>query len=334
MKIFVTGVAGFLGSHLADRMIEIGHEVVGVDNLIGGNIRNVNNKVDFHKCDCDDLENIRRLMKGCDVVFHAACTAHDGFSVFSPYFITKNTFQITMSVLSAAIQNKVDRFVYCSSMARYGEQECVPFTESLECKPCVPYGVAKYSSELIIRQLCDLNNIEYVIVVPHNIIGSRQNYTDPFRNVVSIMVNRMLQGKQPIIYGDGSHQRCFSHINDVIYCLERTLTEKNVIGEVINIGPDEDPVTISELASRIAKLLNFELRPIHINDRPGEVKLAVCSSDKARELLGYSTRYSLEDGIRDVINYIKNNGVKEFDYNYDIEIINEKTPKSWVDKLL
>lgn len=99
MKVFITGVAGFMGSHLADRLIKNGDYVVGVDNLVGGDIANVNPKVEFYNEDCDNLEKMVEYMKGCDVVFHAACTAHDGFSLFSPYYITKNTFQITISVM-------------------------------------------------------------------------------------------------------------------------------------------------------------------------------------------------------------------------------------------
>jgi UDP-glucose 4-epimerase len=143
-KIFITGVAGFLGSHVADRMLELGYEVVGVDNLVGGFMENVNPKVTFYEADCNDLEAMKKYMKGCDVVFHAACTAHDGFSLFSPYYITKNTFENTMSVLSAAAYNKVNKFIYCSSMARYGKQPQLPYREDMECMPVTPYGVAKY----------------------------------------------------------------------------------------------------------------------------------------------------------------------------------------------
>lgn len=210
MKVFITGVAGFMGSHLADRLIENGDYVVGVDNLVGGDIENVNPKVEFYNEDCDNLEKMVEYMKGCDVVFHAACTAHDGFSLFSPYYITKNTFQITMSVFSAAIQNKVSKFIYCSSMSRYGEQEVLPFTEDMICKPKVPYGAAKYAAELVVEQICTLNDVYFNIIVPHNIIGPRQCANDPFRNVAAIMINRMLQGKQPVIYGDGEQKRCFS----------------------------------------------------------------------------------------------------------------------------
>lgn len=330
LRIFVTGVAGFLGSHLADRMLELGHEVVGVDSLIGGYLDNVNEKVEFHKADCADLDLMKKYSDGCDVVFHAACTAHDGLSVFSPYFITQNTYGITMSVLSAAIQNNVKKFIYCSSMSRYGYQENVPFTEDMVCNPQVPYAVAKYASECVIEKLAKLNGMEYVIVVPHNIIGPRQNYTDPYRNVASIMINRILQGKRPVIFGDGQQTRCYSFVDDVIYCIEKTITMDGLNGEVINIGPDEEYVTVNELAQMICRILDVEFNPIYIPARPLEVMHANCSSDKARRLLGYKTTTSLEDGLKQMVDYIKKRGVKEFVYdNVMVEIRNEKTPETW-----
>ena len=331
MKIFITGVAGFLGSHLADRMLELGHDVVGVDNLIGGYLDNVNKKVEFHQVDCAEIDSMKKYSEGCDVVFHAACTAHDGLSVFSPYFITQNTFGITMSVLSAAIQNKVKKFVYCSSMSRYGYQDEVPFKEEMICNPQVPYAIAKYSSECVIEKLARLNGMEYVIVVPHNIIGPRQNYTDPYRNVASIMINRILQGKRPIIYGDGEQKRCFSFVGDVIYCIEKTITMNGLNGEVINIGPDEEYVTVNELAKVICNIIGVDFNPIYIPSRPLEVMYANCSSDKARRLLGYHTSTTLEDGLKQMVDYIKKRGVKEFVYErIPVEIQNENTPDNWV----
>ena len=333
-KICITGVAGFLGSHLADRMIELGYEVVGVDSLIGGFMENVNPKVEFYKEDCDNFEKMKEIMQGCDVVFHAACTAHDGFSLFVPHFVTKNTFGITMSVLSAAISNNVKKFIYCSSMARYGKQPCIPYTEDMECIPVTPYGVAKLASEKVIEQICTLNNVSYTILVPHNIIGPRQNYTDPYRNVASIITNRMLQNKQPIIYGDGNQKRSFSFINDCIYCIEKTILQDNLNGEIINIGPDEEFVTINELAEEIAKNLNFDLKPIYVKDRPNEVKEAICSSNKARKLLGYETKTTFKQGIKEIVEDIKLKGPKEFNYNCKIEIENNNTPDTWKKQII
>jgi UDP-glucose 4-epimerase len=332
-RIFITGVAGFLGSHLADRMIDLGHTVVGCDNMIGGYEDNINPKVEFYSYDCIYRNSMEKIMKGCDIVYHCASTPYEGLSVFSPYLVTQNTFQITLSVLSAAIENKVKRFVYCSSMARYGAQEVLPFSEDMTCYPQDPYGIAKYASELSIINLSKAHNFDYVIAVPHNIIGPRQKYDDPYRNVASIMINLMLQGRQPIIYGDGEQKRCFSFVQDDIDCLEKLAFQDNVVGEVVNIGPDEEFITINELAKLIAKLLSFPLDPIYLPDRPMEVKLASCSADKARRLLDYRTKYTLEQGIIEMIDYIKKRGAKPFRYHIDLEIKNGITPRSWKEKL-
>jgi UDP-glucose 4-epimerase len=331
--IFISGVAGFLGSYLAEEMIKDGRKVIGCDNLIGGYIDNVPDEVDFHQVDCGYLNTMNKLLKGVDIVYHTACTAYEGLSVFSPHLVSQNTFQITSTLASAAISQKIKRFVNCSSMARYGIQEISPYTEEMDPRPQDPYGISKLAAENLLNCLSHVHGIEVVHAVPHNIIGPRQKYDDPFRNVVSIMINLMLQGRQPIIYGDGSQVRCFSFINDVISCLKKMAFQSNVVGETINIGPDEEFVTILELAEIIADVLNFRLDPMFVNERPQEIKLAKCSADKARKLLGYKTEYSLRRGIQEMIEYISKKGVKRFRYHLDIEIINDLTPKTWTDKL-
>lgn len=333
MKIFITGVAGFLGSHLADAMLAEGHEVSGCDNLIGGYRDNVPDGVAFYEEDCNNLAQMQKLLKGVDIVYHTACTAYEGLSVFSPKLVAENTYLNSVSMASAAIANHVKRFVTCSSMARYGTQEVVPFTEDMVCKPQDPYGISKFSAETVLRNLCEVHDMELVIAVPHNIIGPRQKYDDPFRNVASIMINLMLQGRQPIIYGDGEQKRCFSFVQDDIDCLNKLAFQDNVVGEVINIGPDEEFVTINTLAQTIAKLLDFKLDPIYMPGRPQEVKLATCSADKARRLLGYETKYTLEEGLTQMIEYIRQRGTKPFTYHLPLEIMNEKTPKTWSQKL-
>lgn len=333
MKVFITGVAGFLGSHLADAMLKEGHEVIGCDNLIGGYLDNVPDDVDFYQVDCNYLNTMNKLLKGVDIVYHTACTAYEGLSVFSPHLVSQNTYLNTASVATAAVAQGVKRFVYCSSMARYGHQEVVPFTEDMECRPQDPYGISKVASEQLLKCLAEVHGMEVVIAVPHNIIGPRQKYDDPYRNVASIMINLMLQGRQPIIYGDGNQKRCFSFVQDDISCLEKLAFQEDVAGEVINIGPDEEFVTINELAKTIAGLLDFDLNPIYVPDRPQEVKLATCSAEKARKLLGYHTQYTLQQGLSEMIDYIKQKGPKKFRYHLDVEIVNDKTPKTWTKKL-
>lgn len=333
MKIFISGIAGFLGSHIADAMLAMGHEVIGCDNLIGGEKDNVPDGAEFHEDDCNDLESMQKLLRGVDIVYHTACTAYEGLSVFSPKLVSENTYLNSVSLASAAIKNNVRRFVHCSSMARYGTQETVPFTEDMICKPQDPYGISKFSAELILRNLCGVHGMELVIAVPHNIIGPRQKYDDPFRNVASIMINLMLQGRQPIIYGNGEQKRCFSFVQDDIDCLNKLAFQDNVVGEVINIGPDEEFVTINQLAETIAKLIGFRLDPIYLKDRPQEVKLATCSADKARRLLGYQTKYTLEQGLSEMVAYIEKKGPKPFSYHLPLEIVNELTPKAWTDRM-
>jgi UDP-glucose 4-epimerase len=332
-KIFITGVAGFLGSHLADSMIAKGHHVVGCDSLLGGYLDNVPEKVEFYQYDCTFLNSMKKISKGVDIVYHCAATAYEGLSVFSPHVVTKNIVDASASVITAAIDNHVKRFVLCSSMARYGTNK-VPFTEDMVPNPQDPYGIGKYASELLLRNLSEMHGMEYVIAVPHNIIGPRQKYDDPYRNVASIMINLMLQGKQPIIYGDGNQKRCFSFVNDDIKCLEKLAFQKGLNGQIVNIGPDEEFVTINELAKVIAKLLDFRLKPTHVPGRPGEVYLANCSAEKARRLLGYKTEYTLERGLKEMIDWIKQRGAKPFKYHLDLEIINEKCPKTWKDRML
>ena len=333
MKIFITGIAGFLGSHLADRMIELGHKVVGNDTLIGGYRDNVPKKAEFFNVDCCDLEKMTYIMEGCDIVIHTAATAHEGLSVFSPSFITRNIFEASVATISAAVQNKVKRFVYCTSMARYGNQPH-PFTEDMAPKPVDPYGVAKVAGEDVLKILAETHGMEWNIAVPHNIVGPRQKYDDPFRNVMSIMANRNLRGLPAIIYGDGNQTRCFSYVADCVGSLEKMALDPKVVGEIINIGPDDGTITIKELSVLVAKECGFEGEPIHMPDRPREVKHADCSADKARWLLSYETKTVLEKSIQETVAYIKRKGPKPFDYAYSVEIINEKTPKTWSERLM
>ena len=330
-KVLVTGAAGFLGSHLAEKLASNGDTVVGIDNMQGGYSDNVPKNIKFHKIDCCDLKKVKEVMKGIEIVYHCAATAHEGLSVFSPFEIGKNNYLASISVFSAAISRKVKRIIFCSSMARYGSQK-TPFTEDMQPKPVDPYGISKVASEDLLKNLCDLNNIEWVIAVPHNIIGPRQKYDDPYRNVVSIMLNRILQKQSPIIYGDGEQKRCFSYIEDCLSCLIPMLDQKNLNRQIINIGPDEEFVTINKVAEICTNLTGVNLKPIYKKDRPREVKHALCSSDKARKFLDYKTKTSLDDGIKKTYEYIKQRGVRPFDYNIELEIKNELTPETWKNK--
>jgi UDP-glucose 4-epimerase len=332
-SVFITGVAGFLGSHLATYLLAQGHRVVGCDNLAGGYEDNIPEGVAFHRADCNDWEEMRALCRGVEVVFHCAATAYDGASVFSPHFVTRNVVGASSAVFSAAIAAGVRRIVYCSSMARYGTNT-VPFTEDMAPRPQDPYGIGKVAAEVLLENLCQVHGTEHVVAVPHNIYGPRQIYDDAYRAVPAIMINLMLQGRQPFIYGDGTQRRSFSYVGDVVGCLARLGFDPDVVGETFNVGPDEEFVTILHLAETIAKLLRFDLAPVFVPLRPQEVYLATCSADKARVRLGYVTRVSLEEGLARQIEYVRARGPRPFRYDVPLEIQNERTPRTWSERLL
>jgi UDP-glucose 4-epimerase len=301
--------------------------------MIGGDLQNLPEGIEFERADCNDLPAMKRLTKDVDLIFHCAAIATEGLSVFSPALIARHVYENTANLLAAAASNNVKRFVHCSSMARYGNGP-VPFVEDQPLNPVDPYGIAKYASELLVRNVCETHDIEYNIAVPHNIIGPKQKYDDPYRNVASIMINRMLQGKQPVIYGDGGQKRCFSFVQDCVNPLIKMGTLPDVSGETINIGPDEEYISILQLAETIADLMNFDLDPIMVTERPKEVRYATCSADKARRLLDYKTTVSLREGLQSIIDWISTHGTKPFEYHLPIEIDSPLVPETWTSRLI
>ncbi len=333
MNIFITGIAGFLGSNLAHHLYNKGYKIYGNDNFIGGYKDNLSKNFKFYNVDCCNFKEMHKILKKMDVVLHSAATAYEGFSVFSPSFVTKNIYEASVSTFSAAISNKVKKIIFFSSMARYGEQK-YPFTEDLVPLPQDPYGIAKVAAEKTLINLCTVHNVDWSILVPHNIVGPRQKYDDPFRNVLSIFINRMINNKPAIIYGDGSQKRCFSYVDDCISCIEQSITNDKTSKEIINIGPDEEFISIRELADKCANITGFNDKHIYYKDRPQEVKFATCSSDKARKLINYKTRYTLDESIKLTYDYIKNRGAKDFEYKFDLEIQNDLTPETWKNKII
>lgn len=348
MKVWITGIAGFLGSHLAETLIAEGHEVTGNDNLICGDKKNLKGIIKyFHTTDCSDFNSLKAKFDEFkpDVLIHCAATAHEGLSNFSPSFITKNIYEASIATFSAAIASGVKRIVFMSSMSRYGKGHYSefqstppvwygpPFAEWFGTHPVDPYGVAKVAAEDTLKILCDLHDVKWSILVPHNIIGTRQRYCDPYRNVASIMMNRCLKGQPPIIYGDGLQKRCFSPVQDCLPSIVKAVTGA-VDGEVVNIGPDKGEITIKELAEKIINLTGYNGGPLHFPDRPNEVKEAFCSSDKARRMLSYEEKQPLDECLKEMVEDIKSKGAKDFDYSFPLEIITDKTPKTWSERLI
>ncbi len=334
MRAFISGVAGFLGAHVAREGLALGWGVRGIDNLLGGELENVPSGTSFLAADCRDVQKYAWLLEGADVVYHCAAAPYEGLSVFSPQVVFEHTLMSTIGLLRASVDAGVRRFVFCSSMSRYGHQ-AAPFTEDMPAAPADPYAVAKVASELAVQNLCSLHGLEWVICVPHNIYGPGQRYYDPYRNVAGIMINRVLQGKPPVVYGDGTQRRCLSYISDVTGPLLELATG-DVAGQVLNVGPDDDGCTMAELAELVADLAGSPQRPEFHPARPGEVHTAHCSAAKARAMLGYEPRVGLKEGLAEYIGWIRERGPREFEYHLPIEITNTplRAPRTWTERLL
>jgi UDP-glucose 4-epimerase len=328
VKIVITGGAGFLGSHLADAWCE--EDVLVIDDLSGGDYENIPQGCLWVEETIQTIphEYLVEILQGSDVVYHCAALAHEGLSVFSPRTITDSIFGASVALFSACIEAKVPHIVHLSSMARYGRQ-ATPFHEEMIPRPVDPYGIAKVASENVLKALGNVHDFAWSIAIPHNIVGPRQRYWDPFRNVAAIMVNRMLSGKPPVIYGDGEQLRCFSDVRD---CIPALVALSEVPG-VYNIGPDERWVSINRLSQILADLLGVDWDPVYVPQRPLEVKQAVCSSDRARSKLGYHTRYELEETLQSIIDWVAEKGPREFDYHLPIEI-GKGCPSTWKEQLL
>lgn len=334
-KVVITGISGLLGSTFARYLLtKGGYEVVGIDNMIGGVEGNVPNKATYIEGDICDTELLTEICKGADCVFHTAALPYEGLSVFSPAVTVNSIVSGTVSVASACLANGVRLLINCSSMARYGDQ-IPPFTEEMPRKPVDPYGLAKAQAEEHLELLNEIHGLNFVTVVPHNVIGVGQRYYDPFRNVVGIMINRTILKKPIIIYGDGEQKRSFSNVYDCIEAVYKIMTsDRDLQKQVYNIGPDDNEISIKELAYKVGHHCSVYPSLQHFPDRPREVKNAYCSSDKIRREFNYNASISVDQTVKDMVAWIKGKEPREFEYHLPLEFVTEQTPKTWTDKLI
>ena len=340
MKILVTGAAGFMGSHLVDALLDLGHEVYSLDDLSGGYMENVNTRSRFVKIDLREREKVEEFINQTkpQMIFHLAADATEGRSQFTPINCTQRNYMAYLNLLVPAIMNKVEKVILTSSMSVYGSQEA-PFKETMDRKPEDIYAISKVSMERATEILSEVHGFKYVIIRPHNVYGPRQNMADPYRNVIAIFINCLLNNKHYYIYGKGEQKRAFSYIDDFTPYIVKAAFTKEAEGEIFNIGPTEEH-SINELSDIVLKTF-FEgkpvpenLKPKYLPIRPMEVIEAWCTVDKAEKILGYKTSVKLEEGVRKMIEWARKHGPADFKYLEDLEIVNEHTPSTWKDKLL
>ncbi len=292
MKILVTGGAGFIGSHLVDRLIEQGHKVLVVDNLSTGNRENVNKKAEFHGVDICDLEKIKPLFKGVDCVFHLAAIPRMPLSIEDPSGTTKANIQGTVNVLYGAKEAKVKRVVYASSSSVYGDQEKLPLKEDMVPNPVSPYGLQKLSGEQFCGLFFKLYGLETVCLRYFNVFGPRVDFDSDYSLVVGKFLRLRSEGKPLTIYGDGRQSRAFCYVDDVVEANIKAMEPKKVgKGEVINIGA-EKPVSVE----KIAQIIGGKVQ--HLPERSGDPKHTSADLSLGKELLSWSPETSFEEGVK------------------------------------
>jgi UDP-glucose 4-epimerase len=319
----VTGGAGFIGSHVAEELARLGHEVHVVDDLSGGFRDNVPEAARFHEGSVSDPDFVAGLFSRVrfDYVFHLAAYAAEGLSHFIRRFNYVNN-------VIGAVNGDVRCFVFTSSIAAYGEAP-LPMTEETVPSPVDPYGIAKYAVELDLKAARELFGLKSIVFRPHNVYGERQNIGDRYRNVIGIFMNQILQGKPMTIFGDGEQTRAFTHIGDVAPVIARSVTSGPAENQVFNIGADV-PYSVNRLAEYVARAMGVEPRVVHLPARH-EVVDAYSSHEKARRLLGYEATIGLEEGIARMADWVRRHGARMSKPFADIEIA-RSLPAGWLEK--
>lgn len=342
MRILVTGAGGFMGSHLVDALVELGeHKVYGFDDLSGGYLRNIHPKSEFTKLDLREKEKVKEYINKIkpELLFHLAADATEGRSQFTPISAAERNLLAYLYTLVPAIGNGLKKVVLTSSMSVYGAQT-PPFSEDMSRIPEDVYGITKSAMEEATEVLAKVHKFDYVIIRPHNVYGPKQNLSDPYRNVIGIFINCLLNNKNFYIYGDGNQKRAFTYIDDFTPYILKAGFSKNTNRKIINIGPSKD-YTINQMAKIVMK--NFfpdgkipeHLKPKYLPDRPQEVKEAYCTNDVAQKLLGYKTTVTLEEGIKRMIAWAKKLGPQPFHYlEGGMEIDTKDVPLAWKNKLI
>ena len=310
MKILITGIAGMMGSRLADWIIEnTKHEVVGIDDLSGGYRFNINEKAKFYHFDLakdqavsgttystkEGQVNLKLIFKKekPDVVFHFAAYAAECLSPFIRRYNYSNNVVATANVINECIRTEVDRLVFTSSMAVYGENE-TPFSEDMTPAPKDPYGVAKLACEMDIQIAGEQHGLDWCILRPHNVYGKNQNIWDRYRNVLGIWMYQHMNGEPLTIFGDGNQRRAFSYIDDSLEPMWKAGTDKRASKQIINLG-SKIAITIKEASQALSKIMGGA-DVVHLEPRH-EVHQAFSTHEKSELLLDFKDKTSYWEGL-------------------------------------
>jgi len=328
LNSLVTGGAGFIGSHVARELVQMGHRVVVLDDLSGGNADNVPQGAALEAASVLDREKIRFLFEQYhfDYVYHLAAYAAEGLSHFIKHFNYQNNLIGSVNLINASVNYEVKCFVFTSSIAVYGSAP-LPMIESTTPQPEDSYGIAKYAVERELEATHHMFGLDYIVFRPHNVYGEHQNIGDRYRNVIGIFMNQIMQGKPMTIFGDGTQTRAFSYIGDVAPIIARSVDVPAAHNQVFNVGADT-PYTLNDLAKAVAHAMGAHPEIMHLSAR-NEVKHAYSSHEKCLRVFGDSTPTPLGEGLSRMARWAKSVGPRQSHHFSEIEIP-RNLPPSWL----
>jgi nucleoside-diphosphate-sugar epimerase len=307
-KFLVTGGAGFIGSHIVDRLLNEGFEVTVIDNLDTGCLENVahhkgNKRFHFIKGDIRDFNLAKETMKDIDAVFHEAALANVSLSVQNPVLANDINVTGTVNLLKTSLDAGVKRFIYASSAAVYGHKLPDRKREDVATDPASPYGVSKLAAEYYVRLFHTLFDLGTVSLRYFNVYGPRQRCDTgcAYGGVITIFIRRSLENMPLIIYGDGEQTRDFVYVQDVVEANMLALNNRNAVGEVFNIGTGRN-TSINRLAELLKEIMGKKnIKNTYADPRPSDVRHGYAGTTKAKETLGYTSRFSLKEGLTELV---------------------------------
>ena len=304
-RALVTGGAGFIGSHLVDALLAYGCEVVVLDNLSTGHLKNiehVSKKIDFREGDIRDLNTMQKSAIGCDVIFHLAAVVSVPQTVSDPITSADVNDLGSLHVLESARLQGVKRVVLSSSCAVYGDDPEIPKHENMQLRPQSPYAVQKFTNELNARLYAELYGLETVCLRYFNVFGPRQDPSSPYSGVISIFMTRAVGKEPPTIYGDGQQFRDFIYVKDVVQANLLAAATQDSSGAVFNIGTGNH-VRINQLWESIAAMAGVAFPPDFAEYRAGDIIESVANIQKAVSSLGFKPKYSFQEGLQTTFNW-------------------------------
>lgn len=304
-KILVTGGAGFIGSHLVDRLLTHNVEVAVLDNFEGGKFENVSHhagKKNFRlvRGDIRNYRLVNKLIRDVDAVFHQAALISVPQSIKNPVLVNEVNVNGTLNLLKASVNSNVRRFIYASSCAVYGNVETMPINEGHQLRPINPYGVSKMAAENYVRVFHKVYGLETVCLRYFNVYGPRQIHNQ-YSGVITQFLNSLTSSSSLKIFGDGKQTRDFIHVQNVVEANLLALKTNNVAGETFNIGTGT-PNTINQLAKILLEIAgNPHIKLVHLKPRKGDIKNSVADISKAKEKLHYAPQISLREGLTELV---------------------------------